>query len=185
MRFPLAQLACAFTRLLGVQGKASKDIEQLLGYVGPDEVIHRDNIGLTTLMERNRPANRSGGALGGVGGGGSGSSGHHSPNRGTSGDDLANLNRSPSLLLKAAAQRLYAEQRGTVPAHHLSSWAYLHTNALRDHCKPMLTLHREREPSLRLFPCCHRLVVPMSHHVTKSVALAALCCRRRVSVGGK
>ena len=40
------------------QGKASKDIEQLLGYVGSEEVIHRDNIGLTTLMERNRPANR-------------------------------------------------------------------------------------------------------------------------------
>ena len=97
-----------------MQGKASKDIEQLLGYVGPDEVIHRDNLGLTTLMERNRPSNR------GVGlsrGGGSGSSGHDSPNRGASAGDLADLNRSPSLLLKAAARRLYAEQHGAAIAN--------------------------------------------------------------------
>lgn len=40
------------------QGKSSSEIEGLLGYLGSEEVVHRDNIGLLSLMERNRPANR-------------------------------------------------------------------------------------------------------------------------------
>ena len=60
-------------------------------------------------MERNRPANRR---VGLSQGGGSESSGNDSPHRGASAADLADMNRSPSLLLKAAARRLYAEQQG-------------------------------------------------------------------------
>ena len=50
------------------QGKSSTEIEETLGHLGcSEEVVHRDNIGLLSLMERNLPANRaapSDGALG-------------------------------------------------------------------------------------------------------------------------
>ena len=42
-----------------VQGKSSDEIEEVLGHLGcSEEVVHRDNIGLLSLMERNLPANR-------------------------------------------------------------------------------------------------------------------------------
>ena len=115
-------------------------------------------------MERNRPANRRGsGTLGALGGGGSGSSGHESPQRST--DNLPQLDplaSSPSLLLRAAARRLYAERQGPI-----TMTAQLYTSAqivksLQSHAHPLLSCS-----------CAVMCLAPSK--------LASLACRSRIT----